>query len=128
MVAAIDMDIKHDLYSNCAQDVFLNLLRFYGMNERYLLSSGWNFVYDCQHKEIEFGKRINIYHGDFLELEDALEKFYGIILTHKYIGSYEEIMAVVAENITKGNLYVYIWTLIIVHGNSGTINFIICTY
>jgi len=75
------MNIKHDLYSNCAQDVFLNILDYYKLNSNYLLSSGWSFHYTPNDQSAIFGDAVNIYKNDFSELEMALKDVYGIELS-----------------------------------------------
>ena len=75
----IDIEITHDLYSNCAQDVFLNLLRYMNLDPIYLLSSAWSSTTPPLPNEM-FGDVVNIYEKNFVELEKVLSGIYNIKL------------------------------------------------
>lgn len=77
-----EMQITHDKYSNCAQDVFLNILQYGKFNANLLLSTGWLFYYNRVNTDIFFGDAINIYSNEFFEVENALIRYYGIRINH----------------------------------------------
>ena len=83
-----DIQPVRDIYSNCAQNVLMNILQWKGECPDKLYSTGWSFFYDERCHLREMGERVNVYRSEFRQLEECLKSQYGVeIIWHRGLAS-----------------------------------------